>query len=125
MTDEKIIDLLGNKIRIFWDRLDENIKKYLQNRFNDNSTNIIKESYLRIKYNIKEIPKCPICGKPNKFRGSINDVYADTCGDKHCINKLRMQNIEKYNLENYGVKNTWQREDVKNTCKKIWLKNME
>lgn len=40
----------------------EDIKNYLINRFPD-FRNDFKEVLHRIKYNIEEIPKCPICGK--------------------------------------------------------------
>ena len=46
----------------------EDIKNYLINRFPD-FRNDFKEVLHRIKYNIEEIPKCPICGKPLKYYG--------------------------------------------------------
>ena len=44
----------------------DDIKNYLINRFPD-FRNDFKEVLHRIKYNIEEIPKCPICGKPLKY----------------------------------------------------------
>ena len=37
--------------------------------------------------NLKEIPKCPICGKYKKFR-KVNLGYFATCGDKSCKSAL-------------------------------------
>ncbi|MBO6271663.1 hypothetical protein J6O48_02650 [bacterium] len=45
---------------------------------------------------LKEIPKCPICGKPRIFR-KVNKGYFATCGDKSCKSAL----ISKSNSESY------------------------
>jgi len=46
--------------------------------------------------NIKEIPKCPVCGKPKKFH-CYNKGYFSTCGDKACKSAM----IAKANKEAY------------------------
>lgn len=59
----------------------EDIKNYLINRFPD-FRNDFKEVLHRIKYNIEEIPKCPICGKPLKYYGLSSMLYSKTCSRK-------------------------------------------
>lgn len=59
----------------------DNIKNYLINRFPD-FRNDFKEVLHRIKYNIEEIPKCPICGKPLKYYGLSSMLYGKTCSRK-------------------------------------------
>ena len=73
---------------INWNKLPKEYEDYLLQRYNDNSStelkSYLKESYLRIKNNINEIPKCPICGKLSKFYGSKYIIYAPSCGNKIC-----------------------------------------
>ncbi|WQJ53851.1 MAG: homing endonuclease [Wendovervirus sonii] len=45
---------------------------------------------------LKEIPKCPVCGKPKKFH-CFNRGYFSTCGDKACKSAM----IAKSNKESY------------------------
>lgn len=59
----------------------DDIKNYLINRF-PNFRNNFKEVLHRIKYNIEEIPKCPICGKPLKYYGLSSMLYGKTCSRK-------------------------------------------
>lgn len=59
----------------------DDIKNYLINRFSD-FRNDFKEVLHRIKYNIEEIPKCPICGKPLKYYGLSSMLYGKTCSRK-------------------------------------------
>ncbi len=59
----------------------DDIKNYLINRFPD-FRNDFKEVLHRIKYNIEEIPKCPICGKPLKYYGLSSMLYGKTCSRK-------------------------------------------
>jgi len=60
---------------------------------------------------------CKICGKEAKFIGSRG--YQLWCSKK-CALKIRQKHLEENNLLNYGVKNTYERKDVKDKCKKIW-----
>ena len=94
---------------IVWTKLPKEYEDYLIQRYNDNSSNelklYLKESYLRIKNNINEIPKCPICGNPSKFYGIKSMIYASSCGNKICSSKLRQINSRKTKLERYGDEN--------------------
>ena len=71
MTDNDIINDLSNRKQIKWKFLDNNIKQYLLNRYDDNYSSdeqqILKESYYRILNNIEKCPVCPICGNKCKF----------------------------------------------------------
>ena len=104
---------------IVWNKLPKEYEDYLLQRYNDNSSNelklYLKESYLRIKNNINEIPKCPICGKSSKFYGSKYMIYAPSCGNKICSSKLRHINSRKTKLERYGDENYSNREKQKQT----------
>ena len=59
MTDNDIINDLSNRKQIKWKFLDNNIKQYLLNRYDDNYSSceklILKESYYRILNNIENV----------------------------------------------------------------------
>ena len=99
---------------IVWNKLPKEYESYLLQRYNDNSStelkSYLKESYLRIKNNICEIPKCPICGNSLKFYGNTYGVYGASCGNKTCSNKIRKINSCKTKLEKYGDPNYSNRE---------------
>ena len=111
------IDRLKNGIK--WNKLPKKYENYLLQRYNDNSSVelklCLKESYLRIKNNIDEIPKCPICNNPLKFFGSKYAPYYTSCGNKICSNKIRKINSNKTKLEKYGDINYSNREKQKQT----------
>ena len=100
--EQKIIQYINNQYRTRWISLNQEWKEYLLQRW-DNCQNI-KESFLRIKYNIYEVPKCPICGNICKFRGN-NWIYDNTCGNKKCQIKLREIKSKQTKLERYGNEN--------------------
>jgi hypothetical protein len=64
---------------------------------------------------------CKICGEKTKFRGLRG--YNDKCSKK-CAIVLRQQHLEENNLKKYGVKNSYQRKDIKEKCKQIHLENL-
>lgn len=91
INDEYIISLfftsttMPHRIRSSSNKIIENnddIKKYLLHRFNDSNNCSYKEILHRIKYNIEEKPKCPICGKYVKYYGLLNMLYGKTCSRK-------------------------------------------
>lgn len=59
------------------------IREYIENRFNDFTGNY-KETLHRIKYKIEEVPKCIICGKPLKYYGLSNMLYAKKVCSRKC-----------------------------------------
>ena len=73
---DKFISLLTN----------ENIIKYLRNRFHDSDS--LLESYQRIKLNIEEKPQCKLCGKPVKWIGKKSKLYTTFCSNS-CSNKYK------------------------------------
>ena len=103
MTDNDIINDLSNRKQIKWKFLDNNIKQYLLNRYDDNYSNdeqqILKESYYRILNNIEKCPVCPICGNKRKFSYFI---YLKTCGNHKCVAKECQKRREQTNFEKYG-----------------------
>ena len=79
---------------------------------------------IRIKMiidNIKEYPKCIVCGEPVRthFKGLH---LLDTCSKK-CDYEIRVNNTKKSNLENYGVESTNQLDSVKNKQKESMIHN--
>ena len=98
------------------------IMLYLRNE--NNLNDFIKETSYLPEYiskseryycwlnNLKEIPKCPICGKYKKFR-KVNLGYFATCGDKSCKSTL----ISKSNSDH--EKRDWNKiqEKMKSTYK--------
>lgn len=91
INDEYIISLfftsttMPHRIRQSTNKIIENnndIKHYLLNRFKDSNNCSYKEILHRIRYNIEEKPKCPICGKYVKYYGLSNILYGKTCSRK-------------------------------------------
>lgn len=91
INDEYIISLfftsvtMPHRIRKSTNKIIENnndIKNYLLTRFKDSNNCSYKEILHRIKYNIEEKPKCPICGKYVKYYGLSNMLYGKTCSRK-------------------------------------------
>ena len=74
-------------------------------RFDDNITNLPKESYCRLKYNIVNIPICPICKNVCNFTGCLSRPYDKTCGNKKCSSQLRNLKSKQTKLERYGDEN--------------------
>ena len=103
MTDNDIINDLSNRKQIKWKFLDNNIKQYLLNKYDDNYSSdeqqILKESYYRILNNIEKCPVCPICGNKCKFSYFI---YLKTCGNHKCVAKECQKRREQTNFEKYG-----------------------
>jgi len=103
------------------------IKIYGKDVYNKivNSTNFLSEDcklseriYCILNY-IKEIPRCPICGKVVKFN-TFNKGYKEHCSNT-CKNsnltikkKIRQTNLEKYGVE-YVSQNKQIKEKIKNT----------
>ena len=59
---------------------------------------------------------CKMCNKPTKFK-HIQDGY-DNCCNRKCIIKYTQQQTKKGNLKKYGVKNSFQRKDIRKKIKK-------
>lgn len=84
-NDENILKVLWNskdieyqKITKYWLGLFPDIKKYLDNRFDDSKS--IIETLTRMKYKIYIRPVCPVCGKSLIFLTSQNKKFFL----KHC-----------------------------------------
>lgn len=111
--EKEILKYINQQYRPRWVSLKQEWKDYLLQRWCD--CDRIRESYLRIKYNITEIPKCPICGKNCKFYGNNGIIYFPTCGNKKCSAKCRTINSHKTKLERYGSKGYNNQEKMKQT----------
>ena len=128
--------------KINWKKIPENIAKYLKNRYNDNSTNLLKESYARIKNNIEILPECPICHKKLVFINRLDKYpYPIYCSNKckgqsdDWLNKQKKTKEERYGNQNYnnriqykqtcinkyGVENVYQNQEIKNKIKQTKL----
>jgi hypothetical protein len=103
MNDNDVIEYLLKYKQIKWKFLENNIKEYLLNRYDDNYSSceklILKESYYRILNNIEKCPICPICGNKCKF-SYFN--YLKTCGSPKCLAKECQKRREQTNFEKYG-----------------------
>jgi hypothetical protein len=79
---------------------------------------------IRIKFiidDIKEYPKCKVCGNPVKihFKGLS---LLDTCG-KECDYKNRVKETKKSNIIKYGIDSTNKLDMIKNKQKNSMLVN--
>lgn len=113
-------------------RYDENVYRYLVNRYDDSSN--IEETIYRICKGIEKHPKCPICNNPIKFNKKNPELFNVCCCQKCTniyLNKIGKLNnkssIEKAKKtrkqtlkEKYGVENSYQLEKsklkIKETC---------
>jgi len=122
INDKYIIDLCFQKNTSRLKRnfninnLDDNVKKYLLNRYKDSLS--INETLKRIYYHIDVHPKCPICDNLVKFGGTSKTIFFhQTCGNSKCLYQLQSKILS----EKYGVKNVFQlnttKEKIKNTLK--------
>lgn len=125
--------------RNFNKKLTDEIKLYLENRFIDNFYSY-KESIFRIKYNIENLPKCPVCSKyihldkHNNFRTYCS--YKCINLDENIKNKIKCTKFEKYgnenyvnvekriqtNLKKYGCKFSFSAKEVRQKCYNTKLK---
>lgn len=133
ITDNDIINFYFGKNQKFIKRNNitytDEIKNYLENRFNDSDS--LFETIFRIKEKIEYHPICPICGKPVKFIGKPSKPFSTYCS-RSCLSKANVEKIKtKYNtsctltlseiksktkttLQNkYGVTHNWQIPEVR------------
>lgn len=108
-----------------FEKLDENIKKYILNRFDDSTS--ICESLVRIYNHIEVHPKCPICGKLVSFNNQTR-LFNKTCGSSRCKYEFRIANgyknpfsqketkekIRKTMISKYGIEHPLQNKAIKN-----------
>lgn len=123
ITDEYIISYFytKSKTRIVPERLlniSDDIKTYLDNRFNDSLSYI--ETVQRIKLGINEHPKC-ICGKPVKYIGS-SKVFLQSCGCDECAKRINALHVKETSLKRYGVSNPAKSNHIKEKQKETNLK---
>lgn len=85
---------------------DNEIKKYLFNRFKDFIS--YEESLYRIIHKIEIKDKCPICNKP-VFLFSFKYGYLKTCENKNCIKKYK------------GINSSFNKEETQDKCKETIL----
>lgn len=98
------------------------IAEYLRNRFETFDT--YTQTYIRIKYNIKERNVCKVCGKFTSYRGlkfykEIGTLYAPYCSAKCSAQEAKIKSINTCR-EKYGVDFISQsiefRKKVRDTC---------
>ena len=93
-----------------------NIAEYLDNRYSDSTC--LRETLLRIYFDIEVRPVCFNCGKQVDFIGKKKKMYASFCCCKcnsiyHDLGHKWQLTQQKYNLEHYGVKYNFQVEKFK------------
>lgn len=94
------------------EKLTNEEKEYLENRYND-IFRTYKETIWRIINDIEYLPKCSECEKYVKIRYRKTQLYYHTCGNKECIHKRKGNGPKEACLLKYGVENQFQREEVK------------
>ena len=102
----------------------QNIKSYLDNRFNDYSSSY-KEILDRIRFHIEKRPKCEVCGDNVKYRGLLNGIptYKTYCSCS-CAQKSEKTRLKyKENcIKKYGVDNTLKLKEIQEKRKKTLYK---
>ena len=102
-TGKDIFNLRRYLLSIYNKAENKELKSYIENTFKDEYNNIednLKEILYRIKYDIEDIPKCPICGKRVRFMG-VNG-YNRTCSEK-CQRKLVKEKSKQTMLEHQNL----------------------
>lgn len=66
-----------------------------------------------------EFNKCVICGKMLSY---TKHLHGDSCCCKECANQYRKQQVEKANIEKYGVKCCWSNKEVRKKCEDTMIK---
>lgn len=128
MDNDKIINtffvfkfnkyILKRNFKKIFDNSDSEIQSYILNKFEEKSRTI-KESLLRLLYNIENIPKCPICGNLCYFKGgNIKEkIYLATCKNTYCYEKLKVQRRKETFIKKYGVEHIAKLESHNNVFK--------
>lgn len=113
----KITYTVRRNILSIYKNISNELKSFIINTFKDDYFNIednLEEILYRIKYDIKEIPKCTICGNKVKYNTLYTThKYDATCGNEICIKKLQEQNRQKAIYKIYGVKNVGQSKEIR------------
>lgn len=102
-TGKDIFNLRRYLLSIYNKEENKELKSYIENTFKDDYVNIednLKEILYRIKYDIEEIQKCPICGKRVRFIGIKG--YSMTCSEK-CHHKLVTEKSKQTMLEHQNL----------------------
>ena len=128
MNDKQIIHIffkfnndkytLKRNFKKIFDNSKQEIQLYILNRFEEKSRTI-KESLLRLLYNIENIPKCPICGNLCYFKGGNikENIYLTTCNNTYCYGKLKAQRRKETFIKKYGVEHIAKLESYNNVFK--------
>ena len=82
-------------------------------------TDNISQLIWHIMNDIKEIPRCPICGNKCEFK-SYGIGYKKTCSSK-CNDIYKVKVSQESNLKKYGVKSPLSRKEVREKCEKTNL----
>ena len=123
----KITYTLRRNILSIYKNISNELKYFIMNTFKDDYFNIednLEEILYRIKYDIKEIPKCPMCGNKVKYNTLYTThKYDATCGNEICIKKLQEQNRSNTIYKIYGVKNVGQSKEIRKKVIKTCLEH--
>ena len=133
MNDNELITYLTDKSgeynkRKDWKWLQKNnaiIYCLLKNRYADILEETkVSEIYYRLKHNINEIPKCPVCGQPVKYTTNGYSTYCSKkCWTSDTGNKLSSVKHKETNLKKYGVENTQKIQSIEEKRLKNRAKN--
>ena len=120
MTDKEFLSYFNSVNKKHTDKvLKENkiVYEYYLNRYKEKDS--IKEVIYRIKNNLEEKPKCPICGNNAKF-DYLKNHYIKCCENRQCqilYNKIK---VKEAFLLKYGVSNASQLPSHKEKTKNTW-----
>lgn len=94
---------------------------YLNERFSDlNINENLSEIIFRIKNNLDDAPICPVCGNKIPFIGKYNIVCSNVCKSSNIYKQIIQKKYEETCMKKYGVKNSFQCEEIKNKMRKTW-----
>ncbi len=120
MTDKEFLSYFNSVNKKHTDKvLKENkiVYEYYLNRYKEKDN--IKEVVYRIKNNLEEKPKCPICGNNAKF-DYLKNHYIKCCENRQCqilYNKIK---VKEAFLLKYGVSYASQLPSHKEKTKNTW-----
>lgn len=124
MIDEEVLEYCEKNRYKKWKNREQKYIDYLLNRFNDFSVNNIydkcKEALYRLRHNIDNRPRCPICG--NNLTYIVNFKFYPTACCNECMNKLKFQKLQQTSFERYGTRIPSQSKEVKFKQKNTNLK---
>lgn len=120
MTDQDFLQYFNSINKRHTDKIlkeKEEVYKFYLNRYKENDT--IKEVVYRLRNNLEEKPKCPICGQDAKFDYNKNH-YIKCCENRQCQILYNKKKVKESFIKKYGVTNASKLSSHKEKTKRTW-----